>query len=107
MATLREGANLAMSAGVFLPRLAMALAIAAQDIENEAPETPDHERRLAWAKRALGGQALSDAQKIIWRVALNPVLAAAGESGVVDSDVQWVVNGLLEYLTSEIVIPEV
>ena len=98
MATLRQGANLALSTGVFQPRVAMALVDAASDIENEDPAAENHAARLEWALRVLGGQAMVEASKIMWRVALNPVLAEAGESGVTDGDLQWVVNGLLGFL---------
>lgn len=104
MATLRQGANLALSTGVFQPRVAMALVMAARDIENEPPETENHAARLLWAQSVLAGHAMIEASRIMWRVALNPVLAEAGESGVADGDLQWVVNGVLGYLIPAAVV---
>ena len=79
-------------------RVAAAIANAAEDIENENPGTPNHEARLAWAVEILGGDAMIEADKIMWRVALNPTIAAAGEENATDNDIQFVVNSLLDIL---------
>lgn len=79
-------------------RVAAALANAAEDIENEDPGTPNHETRLAWAETVLAGGAPDEADKIMWRVGLNPTIAAAGEEGATDGDIQFVVNSLLDLL---------
>lgn len=96
MSTLLQSAVLATS-GIIRMRTGAALVKAASDIENEDPATPDHEARVTWAQSVLAGAALTEADKIMWRVALNPVLSVAGED-CADSDLQWVVNGLLEFL---------
>ena len=104
MATLLEQANVALSAGVMRPRVAAAIANAAEDIENEDPATPNHEARLAWAESMLAGgvwnadpATADETDKIMWRVGLNPTIAAAGENAT-DNDIQFVVNSLLDML---------
>jgi len=79
-------------------RVAAALANAAEDIENEDPGTPNHAARLAWASAVLQDDLLQEADKIMWRVGLNPTIAAAGEENATDNDIQFVVNSLLDIL---------
>ena len=85
-------------------RVAAAIANAAEDIENEDSATPNHEARLAWAESMLAGgvwnadtATADEADKIMWRVGLNPTIAAAGEDAT-DNDIQFVVNSLLDML---------
>lgn len=77
--------------------VARAIDIAAKNVRDELPETPNHAHRLKWAKRVENNpvQLLDEAHRMMFRVLDNPTIAAAGNSAT-DSDVQFVVNGLVD-----------
>jgi len=66
--------------------------IAAINIRNEAPTTPNHTTRLAWANALLADPAgwVKEAKVSILE---NATVRAAGHKAT-DNDVQFVVNGL-------------
>lgn len=83
----------------FTNRLQMALWIAASDVLNEEPGTTNHTARVAWAKKELKGVADPEKMKLVAiRVSANPSVGAAGNAAP-DSDIQFVVNGLIDGLT--------
>lgn len=75
------------------------------DINNEAVGAPDHANRAAWASYA--NEASSTAvQPFLWPVASNPAVVNAvtvDPSGatVLDSDVQFIVNGALDKVIAD------
>jgi hypothetical protein len=73
--------------------------VAAQDILNEDPATPDHANREQWAAWAYQSSSVAWVP-FGWAVAMNATIMSAVEadssgSTVADSDVQFVVNGAL------------
>ena len=89
MATLTDIYNLRGS-GALKARVTAAIAKAAQDIINEAPDTASHAARLVWAKESLL-HADDAAEKMMWAVVGNASIQATGEA-CTDNDVQFVVN---------------
>jgi hypothetical protein len=74
----------------------VAMIHACEDIKNEAPSTPDHANRIAWATWANKNSSQAY-EPFRWPVAMNPSIQAqiaidpSGQT-VPDSDVQFVVN---------------
>jgi len=96
MSTLLEYYELVYSTGeLFENRIAAACMVAAVNVLNEATDVTDHERRVAWAISALL-DARTMARKIKPVVLLNPSIAAAGNAAP-DGDIQYVVNGAINY----------
>ena len=93
MATYLELFQLA-SNSEFQIRLRYALLRAAYDISNEDPNTPDHDKRLAWANDELGGQSRVPIDRLAVGVLLNPAIAAAGALAT-DADLQFQVNSMV------------
>lgn len=77
-------------------QVAVACHKAAVDILNEDPETANHSQRMAWARRVIADPE-GWAAKAIWKVLENAVIQAA-PTGAIDSDVQFVVNSIVDYL---------
>lgn len=77
-------------------KVAVAVVKAVADIRNEAANTPNHARRLAWADRVTADGPDVWAERFIWRVLENATILAAPATAT-DSDVQFVVNGLIDY----------
>jgi len=78
----------------FTYQVAGACLRAAYDIENEDAGTANHANRLAWASAArLNPKAT--ARALVPRVLDNATIAADVENAV-DSDVQFVVNSLID-----------
>ena len=71
-------------------RIAVALHKAATDIAAEDPQTQDHSQRLAWARRVFA-DPVGWADKCVWLVLQNPVIAAVPDTAP-DNDVQFDVN---------------
>ena len=99
MATYLELYALAGNAD-FQTRLRYALLRAAYDISNEAIDTPNHIKRLAWARAELDGQSAVAIDRLAIGVLLNPSIAAAGAAAT-DSDIQFQVNSLVQNLVGE------
>jgi hypothetical protein len=72
---------------------------AAVDIVNEAIGTQNHRARLTWAWLILNGKTeLADAaERWIWRVLDNATIQASPATAT-DSDVQFVVNSLVDVM---------
>jgi hypothetical protein len=83
----------------------VAVMVAAKDIANEDPATPDHANRTAWANWANENSALAMIP-FAWPVSMNPAIqasVAADPSGasVLDSDIQFVVNSTLDKVIAD------
>lgn len=80
-------------------KVARAIAKAAQDVVNEDPVTPGHKVRIVWAEamRAEPDNVIIEAHRAMLLVLDNATVAAAGNAAS-DSDVQFVVNGLVDTL---------
>lgn len=84
--------------GTFRHKLQMAIWIAAVDVTNEPGSTPNHAQRLVWAKRSLRGPIdTADMLKVAIRASANATIGEAGTNAS-DSDIQFVVNGLVDEL---------
>ena len=106
MATLNEITDLRSNSHL-LNRAAAALAKAAEDVRNEAAAVTNHAERFAWASLVLltvGGPE-SEAKRAIWLVLQNVTIQdeyttdPATGGATTDSDVQFVVNGLVNVLS--------
>ena len=77
-------------------QVAVAVMVAARDVRNESPETPNHARRLAWADRVAADGPGAWADRLVWRVlevhAINTAPLAA-----TDAAVQSAVNATINY----------
>jgi len=97
MTTLLEYYGLVFDTGEeFENRIAAACMVAAINVLNEATDTALHVERVAWAKRALA-DARQMARLVRPYVAANAAIAAAGGNGASDNDIQFVVNGAVNY----------
>lgn len=78
-------------------RVICALAIAANDVINEAEETPNHAARILWAKAVINDSGRW-IDLFMWAVALNSTINTAieAEQAVSDGDIQFVVNGNID-----------
>ena len=78
-------------------QIQFAVWVAANDIVNEDPETAKHAKRVDWSRKILNGgiQASEEwTRRVIPQVLMNATIQAAPEDAT-DSDVQFVVNGLV------------
>jgi hypothetical protein len=82
-------------------KVARAIDVAARDVVNEAPATPNHEIRLVWANwmRAAPDRVVAEAHRAMLRVLDNASVAAAGNAAT-DNDVQFVINALVDTLAT-------
>jgi len=80
-------------------KVARAIDIAARDISNEDAGTANHEIRIFWAGwvRESPDRIVTEAHRIMPRVLDNVTIVAAGNAAL-DSDVQFVVNSLVDYI---------
>lgn len=105
MATYNEMYTVASTDSTLLRQTAYAIKKAAFDITNESAGTANHAVRLQWSRNVTltHNAPLEWARKMIWRVLDNATIQASitTTNGVVtssctDSDVQFVVNGLID-----------
>lgn len=75
-------------------RIAVAIAIAAQNILAEDGQTTNHANRVIWAKEALRDAQLMT-EKIMWQILANPTVATKGLSSN-DDELQFTVNSLID-----------
>lgn len=82
--------------GLLRKQITVAIHKAAADVLNEDPATEDHEWRAKWARKVIREDRMpeDEAKKWVWRVLENATILAS-LPGSVDSDVQFVVNGLI------------
>lgn len=104
MATLEEIKGLREDPRL-LGRVTVAVERAAVDILNEAPETADHAKRMAWAKRSvltIGENRAQAYASLILRLAFveNASLQEKALQAT-DNDVQFIVNSYIEKLIAE------
>lgn len=90
-----------MQGGRLLTIATVACAKAAEDIRNEAALATNHANRLSWA----GNDPRANAQAMLWSLAMNATVqtrfgvdydVAPDKEASLDSDVQFVVNGLID-----------
>ncbi len=76
--------------------VARAIDVAARDVINESDDTASHAERFKWAcaTRQHPDKIIDAAHRWVPRILDNATIAAAGNSAT-DSDVQFVVNGLV------------
>jgi hypothetical protein len=81
-------------------KVARAVDKAARDVINEDVGTENHDIRYAWAKwiRANPDRITDEAHRIMMHVLDNATVSAAGNAAT-DSDVQFVVNGLVNTIS--------
>lgn len=94
MATYEEIYNLREQGGQMLARVTVAITKAAEDIYNENVEADNHAARLLWAKTSMFAPKIM-ADQMLWAVLQNASIQANGNAST-DSDIQFVVNGLVE-----------
>jgi len=77
-------------------KVARAIDKAARDVINESAATENHAKRFVWAcnVRLSAENVIAEAHRWILPVLDNATVAAAGNTAT-DSDVQFVVNGLV------------
>jgi hypothetical protein len=106
MATLNEITALSKNSHL-LNRVSAALSEAAEDVRNEGTGVTDHAARFAWATTVLLADdgPRNEAVRSIWLVLQNTIVADEynanpldGGSTLLDSDVQFVVNGIINFL---------
>jgi len=78
-------------------QVSVAIMKAATDIVNESKGTANHPDRLTWARKVMASNQgpVSEAEVMIWKVLENATIQAAPTTAT-DSDVQFVVNGLID-----------
>lgn len=78
-------------------QVAVAIAKAAADISNEDVGTANHDLRIHWARRvSMSNEApMVEAGVMMWKVLENATLQA-DPANATDSDVQFVVNSLID-----------
>jgi hypothetical protein len=77
-------------------KVAVAVVKAVADIRNESAGTANHARRLLWCDRVTADGPQIWAGIVIWRVLENATILA-NPTTATDNDVQFVVNGLVNY----------
>jgi hypothetical protein len=86
----------------FFERVTAACAVAAINILWEDTATKNHEARVAWAKGVMGGDTRTVVEGMLWFVCVNDTIAAnlakGGNKDVPDEDIQYVVNGSVDFL---------
>jgi len=81
---------------VLRKQIAVAMHKAAVDVLNESPSTELHNERICWANKTIRDPA-GWAALAMWKVLENSTIAA-NPAAATDSDVQFVVNGLINTL---------
>jgi len=96
--TLEGNYGLAHS-GTMKARVASAIAKAAEDVRNESDSTTHHAERFTWATGILTSPTGPDieADRAMWLVVQNATVQASGEE-TTDNDLQFTVNGLVNFL---------
>ena len=97
MATLQEIYNVRFEAVALRQRVIGAIMKAASDILNDADATNQYKK---WAARMLR-DPMHQSEAFLIQCALNPTIAAAGDSAT-DNDIQFVVNGVVGEMVSEL-----
>jgi hypothetical protein len=78
----------------------IAISNSAYNVLNEDPSTANHANRLIWANNALANfERMMNLEMSL--VVQNPTIQAEGDNAA-DSDVQFVVNGLVDYYANAI-----
>ena len=95
MATYMEIHTLASNSDL-IAKVTSAIAIAAENIRTEDVGTPNHDQRIAWAKRALLNPD-GEARKLMWiLLAQNASLTQAQILGADDAGIQSAVNNAIQ-----------
>lgn len=83
----------------------VAVVIAAEQIKNEDPGTPDHANRVDWAHWVASNSSVAYIP-FMWPIAMNPSIQTSIESdptgqSVPDGDIQFVVNSNVDIVIAE------
>src|ERR1700745_2103654 len=81
-------------------RTQIAISNAAYNVLNEDPGAPNHANRILWANDTLAWPERMMSLEMSM-VAQNPTIQAEGDTAA-DSDIQYVVNGLVDYFANAI-----
>jgi predicted metal-dependent HD superfamily phosphohydrolase len=88
-------------AGTLRKQVSVAIRKAATDVRAEDPQTANHARRLQWANQSLTSSGISSmTDSMIWFVLENATIQA-NPGAATDSDVQFVVNSLVNQFAGE------
>jgi hypothetical protein len=81
-------------------RTQIAISNASYNVINEDPGTANHANRIMWANNVLASpERMMNLEMAI--VVQNPTIQNAGDAAA-DSDIQFVVNGLVDYFANAI-----
>ena len=82
---------------IFKDKVTVAVSVAASQVLAEAPSTPNHVARFAWAQTALlSPEAVGE--QMGWAILSNATVQEAGEDAT-DNDIQFVVNTFIDQFT--------
>ena len=100
MATLLERYDLQYVHTLLRQRTQIAIESAAYDVLNEDPATANHANRILWANDTLAyPERMTNLEMAM--VVQNPTIQAEGDNAA-DGDIQFVVNGLVDYFANAI-----
>src|SRR4029077_4215408 len=100
MATLLERYDLQYMHTLLRQRTQIAIESAAYDVLNEDPGTANHANRILWANDTLAyAERMMSLEMAM--VVKNPTIQAEGDNAA-DGDIQFVVNGLVDYFANAI-----
>src|ERR1700751_1215296 len=100
MATLLERYDLQYMHTLLRQRTQIAIEAAAYNVLNEDPGTTNHANRIIWANTVLNNpEKMTELEMAM--VVQNPTIANTGDDAL-DSDIQFVVNGLVDYYANAI-----
>ena len=103
MATYAELLTIATSStgDALRNRIRVAVVVAADVVRAEVDTTPNHVKRMAWARAVLQAPDV-EAQRMMWAVlAQNRAFTAAQITGADDATVQTAVNAAIDLLAGE------
>ena len=95
MATYTELAQL-FSVSTLKPQVTAAIAIAAQNIANESPSTPNHTERFTWAASASSNPSGEASRFLIGVLAANNTATVEQIQNATDAQVQTNVDNLID-----------
>ena len=90
-----------VSDSALMKQVSVAIHRAAVDIRNEDPGAANYARRISWSRQVLSRGGIEPmAQAMIWSVLENASIQASPATAT-DSDVQFVVNSLVNQFAGE------
>ena len=82
----------------FLGRIDIAVVKAAEAIINESDQTANHANRYAWSRNAIEAPR-EKTLALRWRILMNPTIQTNMNQSP-DADIQFVVNGMIDYFAT-------